>query len=83
MWTTWMEKECKRNDCPRNYHSSCSEHYAECDYDELAQLIVADNERRRKLLADIDARPRGKSIKIANDAFARIKASLDGGTKRA
>jgi hypothetical protein len=43
--------------------------------DAILAHVAQHNAGRAKLLKSIDAKPKGKAIKIANDALARIAVS--------
>jgi hypothetical protein len=75
LWLRWVEGECERTDCEWDSHGACEEKYLSPDLSAIAEQLADDADRKQQLLSKIDVTPRGKSVKIANDALARIAVS--------
>lgn len=76
----WVEKRCEESACPECCHRRCEEAYGQPNFWAIAKAVYEDRRETQKLLSTIDARPRGKAVKIANDALARIAIASRRGT---
>jgi hypothetical protein len=74
LWSDWKNRECERTGCGQDSHWLCSDRYMPHDEVTVLAIVAESNSKRESLLKSLDAKPRGKSVKIANDALARVMA---------
>jgi hypothetical protein len=72
LWFGWVEEQCEHRGCEAHSHHSCEDLYGRPDFWLIATAIEADRSKKAKLIASIDAKPRGKAVKATEDALARI-----------
>jgi hypothetical protein len=72
LFSVWTRKECRSQGCEDYGHYYCENCYEDMNLWEIAKQIGAVEESKKQLLASIDAKPRGKSVKAVKDALARI-----------
>jgi hypothetical protein len=78
LWHQWVRQDCRRAGCDEDSHYDCAHrNYVRPDFWDLAKQLESARQTKAKLIGSIDVAPRGRSVKIANDALARI-AIADG-----
>lgn len=81
LWFGWVADQCELRECEERLHVSCEEIYGRPDFWQIATEIEAARSAKAKLIASMDAKPRGEAVKVAADALARI--SVRGAVGRA
>jgi hypothetical protein len=71
-WDRWIEENCIRTNCPEFRHWQCDRAYENPNFWGIAKALDAQQQDGNKLLSQIDAVPRGKAVKVANEALTRI-----------
>jgi len=71
-WDQWVEGKCARRECPENSHRRCAAAYDQPNFWGIAKALDREQREGSELLSKLDVIPRGKAVKIANDALARI-----------
>lgn len=71
-WDGWVEQNCSERNCPEHSHYQCEQAYGEPNYWAIAKTVYDHRRETQKLISAIDVKPRGKAVKVANDALARI-----------
>ena len=72
LWFGWVAEQCDLRDCEERQHHSCEDLYDRPDFWQIATEIETARSTKAKLIASMDAKPRGKAVKATADALARI-----------